>query len=133
MLRRDSVLDLLAALKNSNDLIYEATRRVVGTIVMTPYNNRTYRVDDIDWKQNPRSSFMVDGKPKTFVEYFQVGGPRVCEAGKVFTIWLGEENTGYICCKKASLIEVRRILLVESRSGWRGCVVLSARPAPSVE
>lgn len=71
VLRRDSVLDLLAALKNASNYANEATRRVVGTIVMTPYNNRTYRVDDIDWKQNPRSSFMVDGKPKTFVEYFQ--------------------------------------------------------------
>lgn len=71
VLRRDSVLDLLAAIRTAANYRDEATRRVVGTVVMTPYNNRTYRVDDIDWNKSPTSTFMLDGKPKTYVDYFQ--------------------------------------------------------------
>ncbi len=29
----------------------------LGKIVMTKYNNRNYRVDDVDWDSNPRSTF----------------------------------------------------------------------------
>lgn len=32
-------------------------KQVVGEIVLTKYNNRTYRIDDIDWGQNPQSIF----------------------------------------------------------------------------
>lgn len=91
VLRRDSVLDLLAAIRTAANYRDEATRRVVGTVVMTPYNNRTYRVDDIDWNKSPTSTFMLDGKPKTYVNYFQVGSPRVRNAERVYHLARGRE------------------------------------------
>jgi hypothetical protein len=41
------------------------------------YNNKTYRVDDIDWDQNPKSTFKkADGSEVSFLEYYRkVGGP----------------------------------------------------------
>lgn len=35
------------------------------------YNNKTYRIDDINWEMNPRSKFQGrDGKEQSFVEYY---------------------------------------------------------------
>jgi aubergine-like protein len=39
---------------------------------MTRYNNKTYRIDDIDFTTNPRSSFLSDdGDLISFLEYYQ--------------------------------------------------------------
>ena len=36
------------------------------------YNNKTYRVDDIDWDQNPKSTFKkADGSEISFLEYYR--------------------------------------------------------------
>lgn len=36
------------------------------------YNNKTYRVDDIDWDQNPNSTFKkADGSEVSFLEYYR--------------------------------------------------------------
>jgi aubergine-like protein len=32
-------------------------RRLVGTIVLTRYNNKTYVVNDVDFNQTPASTF----------------------------------------------------------------------------
>ena len=43
-----------------------------GETVMTKYNNRTYRIDDVDETANPNSSFtLADGRSMTFVEYYR--------------------------------------------------------------
>lgn len=39
------------------------------------YNNKTYRVDDIDWDQNPKSTFKkADGSEVSFLEYYRKVG-----------------------------------------------------------
>uniref|UniRef100_G1S033 Piwi-like protein 2 n=1 Tax=Nomascus leucogenys TaxID=61853 RepID=G1S033_NOMLE len=49
----------------------ECTKLLVGNIVITRYNNRTYRIDDVDWNKTPKDSFtMSDGKEITFLEYY---------------------------------------------------------------
>ena len=42
-----------------------------GQIVLTRYNNRTYRVDGVDWEKTPMSSFECKGKSCTFVQYYK--------------------------------------------------------------
>ncbi|XP_077548297.1 piwi-like protein 1 [Haemaphysalis longicornis] len=71
VLRRDSVRDILVSIRSASDYRGEATRRIVGAVVMTPYNNRTYRVDDIDWDRTPQSTFKQDGQDKSFIQYYQ--------------------------------------------------------------
>lgn len=35
------------------------------------YNNKTYRIDDINWEMNPKSKFKGrDGSEQSFVEYY---------------------------------------------------------------
>lgn len=50
----------------------ECTKLLVGNIIITRYNNRTYRIDDVDWSKTPKDSFtMSDGKEITFLEYYR--------------------------------------------------------------
>ncbi|XP_054156128.1 piwi-like protein Ago3 [Oppia nitens] len=46
-------------------------KRVVGCVVLTRYNNKPYRVDDVDFVNNPLSTFSWNGQEVTYVEYFQ--------------------------------------------------------------
>ncbi|KAB0373056.1 hypothetical protein FD755_014715 [Muntiacus reevesi] len=58
-------------LQNKESFQDECTKLLVGSIVITRYNNRTYRIDDVDWNKTPRDSFtMSDGKEITFLEYY---------------------------------------------------------------
>jgi len=36
------------------------------------YNNRTYRIDDISWDKNPKSTFIDHtGQPVSFINYYK--------------------------------------------------------------
>lgn len=64
----------------------------MGSTVLTRYNNRTYRIDDIDWEKTPRDSFTLgSGEEITFVDYYRWGGLGGLRGG----VWRG-------CCEKHS-------------------------------
>ena len=46
---------------------------LVGKIVMTHYNNKTYRIDDIDFEKNPDHTFhsRKEDREITFAEYHE--------------------------------------------------------------
>ena len=48
------------------------TNELVGTIVMTHYNRKTYRIYDVDWKSNPKCTFEhgKDKAAKSYAEYY---------------------------------------------------------------
>nr|XP_020025402.1 piwi-like protein 2 isoform X2 [Castor canadensis] len=73
VIRNDSVLDVMHAMyqQNKENFQDECSKLLVGNIVITRYNNRTYRIDDVDWNKTPKDSFtMSDGKDITFLEYY---------------------------------------------------------------
>ncbi|KAM6221050.1 piwi-like protein 2 [Rhynchocyon petersi] len=73
VIRNDSVLDVMHAMyqESKENFKDEFTKLLVGSIVITRYNNRTYRIDDVDWNKTPKDSFtMSDGKEITFLEYY---------------------------------------------------------------
>ena len=43
----------------------------LGTIALTTYNNRTYRIDDIDWEANLNTTFEKNGEKVRFADYYQ--------------------------------------------------------------
>uniref|UniRef100_A0A8C3PIK8 Piwi-like protein 1 n=1 Tax=Calidris pygmaea TaxID=425635 RepID=A0A8C3PIK8_9CHAR len=75
VLRSETVLDFMYS------LYYEVeeqrfrdtcAKELIGLIVLTKYNNRTYRVDDIDWEANPRCTFRkADGSEISYVDYYR--------------------------------------------------------------
>ena len=62
--RTESVLDKIRMIKEANeargrDYVREVTDAVVGQDIVTTYNKRTYRVDDIAFDRTPDSTFTL--------------------------------------------------------------------------
>ena len=55
----DSVLDQIFTIYKANKANFKSAvgRALIGTRVITKYNNRTYCVDDIVWDKNPETTF----------------------------------------------------------------------------
>ncbi|XP_061421204.1 piwi-like protein 2 isoform X2 [Lethenteron reissneri] len=76
VLRMDSVLEVMTHLYESchsgANFQEECIKALVGQVVITRYNNRTYRIDDIAWDKTPKSTFLNSaGKTMSFVEYYK--------------------------------------------------------------
>ena len=79
VIRTDSVWDFIrqvrADFEHRNGLDYvkeEVLRQLKGTIIMTKYNQKTYKVDNIFWHRNPTETFETRDGPITFVDYFRL-------------------------------------------------------------
>ncbi|CAG5920323.1 unnamed protein product [Menidia menidia] len=73
VLRNDSVLDVMNTLyqQTKENFQDECTKELIGCIVITRYNNRTYRIDAIEWNKSPKDTFtLMDGTKTTFLEYY---------------------------------------------------------------
>lgn len=84
IMRSDTVYDTLNEIyEYSRNFHEDAVKTLVGEIVLTRYNNKTYRIDDIDWAKNPTFKFeanvRVNGperreterKEVTLLQYYQ--------------------------------------------------------------
>uniref|UniRef100_A0A8C6ZLD4 Piwi-like protein 1 n=1 Tax=Nothoprocta perdicaria TaxID=30464 RepID=A0A8C6ZLD4_NOTPE len=76
VLRSETVLDFMYNLYNQveeqrfRDI---CTKELIGLIVLTKYNNKTYRVDDIDWDANPKCTFRkADGSEISYIDYYKM-------------------------------------------------------------
>ncbi|XP_021919553.1 piwi-like protein Siwi isoform X2 [Zootermopsis nevadensis] len=72
VMRKDTAYNLLRTFYNSDPSDYQRLfkHEILGSIVLTDYNNRTYRVDDVDFSVNPSSTFEWNGKKASYAEYF---------------------------------------------------------------
>ncbi|GFQ87053.1 hypothetical protein TNCT_471201 [Trichonephila clavata] len=60
------------SMKNRGNVRDEIIRAIVGCVVLTRYNNKTYKVDDVAWDMNPTSTFTTsDGSEISFVDYYK--------------------------------------------------------------
>ncbi|KAK2102947.1 Piwi-like protein 1 [Saguinus oedipus] len=75
VLRSETVLDFMFNFYHQTEehkFQEQVSKELIGLIVLTKYNNKTYRVDDIDWDQNPKSTFKkADGSEISFLEYYR--------------------------------------------------------------
>lgn len=74
ILRNENVLSLLneCARSGHGDFKQLFKDKIISSVVLTDYNNRTYRIDDIDWNSTPNSKFeKSDGTSISYVEYYQ--------------------------------------------------------------
>jgi aubergine-like protein len=73
-LRTDTVLDVMYEMyqKYPKNFQEEVARHLIGRVVLTRYNNRTYRIDDIAWDLNPQCTFQChDGSEVRFMDYYK--------------------------------------------------------------
>lgn len=57
--------------KKGGNFQQAAQNLLVGLSVLTRYNNKTYRIDEILFDQNPQATFDCQGKPISFVQYYK--------------------------------------------------------------
>lgn len=73
-IRLDNVLktlnDIRSSFRGAPGWQQAAENELVGAIVLTRYNNRTYRVDSIEWNKSPKDKFDWEQHgPTSFAEY----------------------------------------------------------------
>lgn len=73
LLCQKTVLELLneiyyADRENFQNVAYSS---LLGSVVLTRYNNKTYRVDDIQWNESPGSTFRMNDRDVSYVEYYK--------------------------------------------------------------
>ncbi|KMQ97723.1 protein piwi [Lasius niger] len=74
VMRLDTLLDILNACfeENSNQYRANFANTVIGTVVLTQYNNNTYRIEDVDFSTTPDSSFALkNGDNITYTNYYR--------------------------------------------------------------
>ncbi|KAG7332045.1 hypothetical protein KOW79_003879 [Hemibagrus wyckioides] len=73
VLRSETVLDFMRNLRQQcgdQRFVDICTKELVGVIVLTKYNNKTYRIDDIAWDHTPNNTFKRGDTDISFKEYF---------------------------------------------------------------
>ncbi|KAF8763346.1 Piwi-like protein 1 like protein [Argiope bruennichi] len=73
VVRRETALQIITDCARTSDPNYRenVARELVGCVVMTKYNNRTYSVEDVDWNLNPTSTFESKEGPRTYLKYYK--------------------------------------------------------------
>lgn len=69
----DTVLQMLKEYASTKGAHYKKIflEDVVGKIVMTDYNKKTYRVDDVSWNETPMSTFKMKDKDTSYIDYYK--------------------------------------------------------------
>lgn len=60
-----------AARKSDSDWQEKVKRDIIGSVVLTDYNNKTYRISDIDFNSSPESTFKYKDREITYKEYYK--------------------------------------------------------------
>ncbi|KAI3378195.1 hypothetical protein SNEBB_004664 [Seison nebaliae] len=60
----------------------ECEKVLIGCTIVSVYNNRIYKIDEIDWEKNPTGGFIIKDRMITFQEYYK----------KQYNITLGDMN-----------------------------------------
>lgn len=73
ILRMDNVHDHMSRLyaeSGQGQFQNACAKEFVGAIVLTRYNNKTYKVDDIAWDMSPSSTFEKNGEQVSYTDYY---------------------------------------------------------------
>lgn len=72
VMRMETVYDIiLSCSANNREYKDSFAKAVVGTTVLTDYNNKTYRIDDVDWSTTVNATFETKAGPVSFVDYYK--------------------------------------------------------------
>ena len=61
----------IANRSRDGDFKQAVAQKLIGATALTRYNNKTYRIDDIDWNASPMSTFECQGRDVTYKEYYE--------------------------------------------------------------
>lgn len=71
VMRNETLYQIFKTCVDNHGNFREAfSKSVLGLTVLTDYNNKTYRVDDVDFEQTPESTFETKNGPKSYMSYY---------------------------------------------------------------
>lgn len=73
LMRSETVLQILQRCfhDNRNNYQHDFKTLILGTIVYTKYNNKTYRVTDVLFDANPTNTFETRDGPISYMDYYK--------------------------------------------------------------
>lgn len=72
IMRNETIYDVLQGCgRGGGDFQTQFTEAVLGLVVLTDYNNKTYRIDDVDFNASPSDTFETKNGPITYIEYYK--------------------------------------------------------------
>jgi len=73
VIRTDTVFHQMGVIFQRRPPNYKGAveKALIGSVVMTRYNKKTYRIDAIDWSLNPSCKFDCGGTQKSYQDYYQ--------------------------------------------------------------
>lgn len=71
-MRTDTVYELMRELRRNDSQNFENAfrQKVLGMTVLTGYNNKTYRIDDVDFSITPSSTFTRNNAEISIKQYY---------------------------------------------------------------
>jgi hypothetical protein len=111
--------------QNPKNYQHVVQKSIIGASVLTRYNNRMYRIDDIDWNKSPKSTFAThDGEVVSImtsicadpVEYLDYGSA-MWWSRRVSVIILPNwyQTAFYVCCFHSTRFHIARMFLISVR------------------
>lgn len=71
-MRRETILSIMQRVRrDEREYQIGICKSLLGQIVLTAYNNKTYRIDDIDFNSSPQSAFQTRNGPISYIEYYK--------------------------------------------------------------
>ncbi|XP_044264767.1 piwi-like protein Siwi isoform X2 [Tribolium madens] len=138
-MRTDTVYDILLECQGANAR-KEFQSKIIGSVVLTHYNNKTYKIDDVDFNTTPANTFRLsDGTEVSYRDYCKKkynvdirvrdqpmlisrSKPREIRAGMPETVYLVPElcrMTG-LTDKQRDNFNLMRMLATHTRIGVEG-------------
>lgn len=73
LMRTETVLDVLKRCyqESRNNWQQSFQQQVLGMIVLTSYNNKTYRISDVIFDMSPTATFDTKDGPTSYVDYYR--------------------------------------------------------------
>lgn len=73
VMRQETIYEILRNCRQDDQTNWQDNfkREIIGSVVLTDYNNHTYRVDDVDFSASPLSTFKQRGVDVTYKDYYQ--------------------------------------------------------------
>lgn len=69
----ETALQILRRCYEENQRYYRENfqREILGRVVMTTYNNKTYRIDDVDFNMSPADTFKTPTGDVSYIDYYR--------------------------------------------------------------
>ncbi|KAG5322548.1 AGO3 protein, partial [Pseudoatta argentina] len=73
VMRTETVRDLIREIFQKSHYNYQdaVINEIVGTSVLTRYNNKTYRIDDVAFNKTPTDTFSKNGEQISYIDYYK--------------------------------------------------------------